>query len=132
VLADIGASCAPTTHKVQLMSTMQTLPRNTLRQRASKQPDPSGRPATDRRRRTVEVTAGIGLLAMWALAGPLLRLDFVVVLLLGVLLLAAFQTLVRRRPMRTLLLRDTASFAHGWTGKLLVTAVLVAIPQPWC
>ena len=40
----------------------------------------------------------------------------------------AFHTLVRRRPLRMLLLRDTASFAHGWAGKLLVAAVLVAIP----
>ena len=30
--------------------------------------------------------------------------------------------------MRTLLRRDTASFAHGWAGKLLVAAVLVAVP----
>ena len=74
------------------------------------------------------MTAGIGLLAIWVVSGPLLGLDFVVVLLLGVLLLAAFQTLVRRRPLRTLLVRDTASFAHGWRGKLLVAAVLVAIP----
>ena len=49
-------------------------------------------------------------------------------LLLGVLLLAAFQTLVRRRPLRTLLARDTASFARRWAGKLLVAAVLVLIP----
>ena len=31
-------------------------------------------------------------------------------------------------PVRALLLRDTASFAHGWAGKLLVAAVLVAVP----
>ena len=74
------------------------------------------------------MTAGVCLLAVWVVSGSLLGLDFVVVLLLGVLLLAAFQTLVRRRPLRTLLVRDTASFAHGWRGRLLVAAVLVAIP----
>ena len=44
------------------------------------------------------------------------------------LLLAAFQTLVLRRPLRSLLVRDTASFARGWAGKLLVAAVLIVIP----
>ena len=65
---------------------------------------------------------------MLAVSGPLLGLGFVEVLLLGVLLLAAFQTLVRRRPLRSLLVRDTASFARGWVGKVLVAVVLVAIP----
>ena len=94
-------------------------------------PRPTSRPVRSRqprRRRLVEVVAGIGLVAVWLCLGPLLGLGFVGVVLLGVLLLAAFQTLVRRRPLRTLLVRDTASFAHGWAGKLLVAAVLVAIP----
>ena len=43
-------------------------------------------------------------------------------------MLAAFQTLVRRRPLRTLLARDSATFARRWPGKLLVAAVLVLIP----
>ena len=63
-----------------------------------------------------------------AVSGFLLGLGFVGVVLLGVLLLAAFQTLVRRRPLRSLLARDTAWFAHGWAGKVLVAAVLLAIP----
>ena len=74
------------------------------------------------------MAAGIGLLAGWAVSGFLFKLAFVEVVLLGVLLLAAFQTLVRRRPLRTLLVRDTASFARHWWGKLLVAAVLVALP----
>ena len=74
------------------------------------------------------MAAGIGLLALWAVSGFLFELAFVEVVLLGALLLAAFQTLVRRRPLRTLLVRDTASFARRWWGKLLVAAVLVALP----
>jgi CubicO group peptidase (beta-lactamase class C family) len=38
------------------------------------------------------------------------------------------EVLVQRRPLRALLSRDTASFARGWAGKLLVAVVLVAIP----
>ena len=76
----------------------------------------------------MEVIVGIGFVAFWLVLDYLLELDLVGVVLLGVLLLAAFQTLVRRRPLRSLLLRDTASFAHGWAGKMLVAAVLVAIP----
>ncbi len=74
------------------------------------------------------MAAGIGLLAVWAVSGFLFELAFVEVVLLGVLLVAAFQTLVRRRPVRTLLVRDTASFARHWWGKLLVAVVLVALP----
>ena len=70
----------------------------------------------------------IGLVVFWALSGLLLGLGLLGVVLLGALLLAAFHTLVQRRPLRALLLRDTASFAHGWAGKLLVAAVLVAVP----
>ena len=95
---------------------------------ASHQPPPSDGPAPGGRRR-VEVAVGIGFVALWLVLGFLLDLDSVGVVLLGALLLAAFQTLVRRRPLRSLLLRDTASFAHGWAGKLLVAAVLVAIPS---
>jgi hypothetical protein len=38
------------------------------------------------------------------------------------------RTLVRRRRLRTLLARDTASFARHWWGKLWVAAVLVGLP----
>jgi CubicO group peptidase (beta-lactamase class C family) len=95
---------------------------------SSKQPPPSGSRATVGRRRMVQVAAGIALVALWLVSGYLLGLGFLDLVLLAVLLLAAFQILVRRRPLRTLLVRDTASFAHGWAGKLLVAAVLVAIP----
>jgi CubicO group peptidase (beta-lactamase class C family) len=109
------------------MSPSQSLLPNTPTPLSSNQPPPSGRPTPGSRRR-VEVVAGIGLVAVWLVLGFLLGLGFVGFVLLGVLLLAAFQTLVRRRSLRRLLVRDTASFAHSWAGKLLVTAVLFAIP----
>jgi CubicO group peptidase (beta-lactamase class C family) len=76
----------------------------------------------------VEVVVGVGFVASWLVLGLLLGLGFVGVVLLGVLLLAAFQALVRRRPLWVLLAPDTAGFAHGWAGKVLVAAVLLAIP----
>jgi CubicO group peptidase (beta-lactamase class C family) len=76
----------------------------------------------------VEVVVGLGLVAAWAVSSLLLGLGWVGVVMLGALLLAAFHTLVRRQPLRVLLLRDTASFARGWAGKLLVAVVLVAVP----
>jgi CubicO group peptidase (beta-lactamase class C family) len=76
----------------------------------------------------LEAVGGIGVVAVWLVSGSLLGLGFLGFVLLGVPLLAAFQILVRRRPLRSLLVRDTASFAHGWAGKLLVAAILVAIP----
>ncbi len=76
----------------------------------------------------MEVVVGIGFIALWLVLSFLLELELLGVVLLGVLLLAAFQVLLRRRSLRSLLVRDTASFAHSWPGKLLVAAVLVAIP----
>ena len=101
-------------------------------------PEPTTSPSPDRSpasagpaprgRRRVKVVVGIGLVALWLVLGFLLELELVGAVALGVLLLAAFQTLVGRRPLRLLLLRDTASFAHGWAGKVLVAVVLIAIP----
>ena len=76
----------------------------------------------------MKVVAGVSLLVVGVSSGPLLGLGFVGVVLLGVLLLVAFQTLVRRRPLRSLVARDTASFAHGWAGKVLVGAILIVLP----
>ena len=110
------------------MSLTQNLLPDTPTPLSSSQPPPSGRPAGVGRRRLVQAGAGIAVVAVWLVSSSLLGLGLVSVVLLGVLLLAAFQTLVRRRPLRTLLARDTASFARGWAGKLLVAAVLIAIP----
>ena len=75
----------------------------------------------------MSVVIGIGLVVLWAVSGSCSNRDGWVVLL-GALLLAAFHTLVRRRPCAAAARRDTASFAHGWAGKLLVAVVLVAVP----
>ena len=107
--------------------TLNTLP-VTPPSPASDQPPSSGRAAPSVRRRRVEVVIGIGLVVLWAVSSLLLEPGWVGVVLLGALLLAAFHTLVRRQPWRGLLLRDTASFAHGWAGKLLVAVVLATIP----
>ena len=109
------------------MSLSQNVLPGTTTPLSSGQPSPSGRPASGRRR-MVEVVAGVGFIASWLVLGLLSWLGFLGLVLLGVLLLAAFQTPVRRRPLRTLLARDTASFAHGWAGKLLVASVLIALP----
>ena len=106
--------------------TLNLLPDTPTSPSSDRSPPPDG-PAPGGRRR-VEVVVGFGLVAAGLVLGFLLELEFVGVVLLGVVLLAAFQTLVRRRPLRSLLVRDTSSFAHGWAGKLLVAAVLVVIP----
>ncbi|MEV6494628.1 serine hydrolase domain-containing protein, partial [Actinoplanes sp. NPDC051633] len=110
------------------MSSTQNLLPDTPTPAPSNQPLPSVRPASVGRRRIVEAAAGIGVVAAWFVSGYLLGLGFLDLVLLAVPLLAAFHILVRRRPLQTLLVRDTASFAHGWAGKLLVAAVLIAIP----
>jgi CubicO group peptidase (beta-lactamase class C family) len=74
------------------------------------------------------VGAGIGLVVVWLALGALLELGFVGHLLTGLLMVAVFQGLVLRRSLRTLLARDSATIAHRWPGKVLVTAVLVVIP----
>jgi CubicO group peptidase (beta-lactamase class C family) len=74
------------------------------------------------------VVAGVVLVGAWLLSGPLLGLGFVSEVALGVLLVAVFQILVRRRPLRSLLVRDTASFAHRWVGKVTVAVILIVIP----
>ena len=79
-------------------------------------------------RRLVTVVAGVGLVALWFVLGDLLELGFVGHLLLAAPALAAFHTLVRRRPLRRLLARDSVTFARRWPGKLLVAVVLVLIP----
>jgi hypothetical protein len=80
----------------------------------------------------MEVTAGVCLLAVWVVSGSLLGLDFVVVLLLGVLLLAAFQTLVRRRPLRTLLVRDRPRSRMAGGESCWPPRSWSRSPRPWC
>src|SRR3954470_1580413 len=91
-------------------------------------PPPPGQRPVVRRRHLTNVVAEVGLVAVWLVLGSVLTLGLVHFLLLGILMAAAFQTVVRRRPLRTLMERDTATFAKRWPGKFLVAAVLVVIP----
>ena len=91
---------------------------------AVRSPAPGGR-------RRMEVVVGIGLVAFWALSGFLLELGLLEVVLLGALLLAVFHTLVRRRPLRTLLVRDTASFARHWWGSCWSPPSWSRYRRPW-
>ena len=106
------------------MSPTQNLVAETTRTAEPDQPPLPGRDHRD----LLTVVAGIGLVVVWFVLGSLLELGFVGRLLLAAPVLAAFQTLVRRRPLRTLLARDSVTFASRWPGKLLVAMVLVLIP----
>src|SRR3954469_2690013 len=87
-----------------------------------------GQRAGGRRRQMAKAVAGISLVAVWLVLGFALSFGPVNLLLLGISMIAAYQTTVRRRPLRELLDRDTATFAQRWPGKLLVGAIVVLIP----
>ena len=78
---------------------------------------------SSRRRRIVEAVAFV---AVWAAAGYLLRLSANGYLLLGVPLTAAFQLLVRRRPLRELFAGNTSRFALSRRGAVMA-AVLATV-----
>ena len=84
--------------------------------------------APGRDHRVMKAVIGAGLVGVWLLSGPLLGVGFVGVVLVGVVLLTALQTVLLRRPVRSLLVRDTASFARGWVGKVVVVATLFVVP----
>ena len=77
-----------------------------------------------RRRRLLEVVAFV---AVWVATGYLLDLSADAYLLLGVPLTAAFQLVVRRRPLRELFADGTSRFALSRRGAL-VAAVLALVP----
>jgi membrane protease YdiL (CAAX protease family) len=81
-------------------------------------------PGRSRRRRIAEA---IGFVAAWMVAGFALHLPSNGYLLLGIPLTAAFQVLVRRRPLRELFAAGTARFALTRQG-MVVAAVLAATP----
>ena len=111
------------------MSQVQNLPADTATTpQSSPPPAPDQRHPLGRRRHMNNLVAALGLAAGWLVLGFVLALGVVDLLLLGLFVLATFQTLVRRRPLRELLDRDTVSFAKRWPGKLLIAAVLVFIP----
>ena len=111
--------------------TLNLLPDTSTSPSPDQPPPPSG-PATPAHRRRMEVVVGLGLVVLWAVSSLLLELGWVGVVLLGALGLAAFQTLVRRCPVRTLLLRDTATFAHGWAESCSSPRSWLRSPWPWC
>jgi membrane protease YdiL (CAAX protease family) len=80
------------------------------------------RATTPRVRRLLEATAFV---AVWVALGYLLPVDANAYLLLGVPLTAAFQLLVRRRPLRELWVRDGPPFRLDRRGVAL--AVLLAV-----
>jgi membrane protease YdiL (CAAX protease family) len=77
-----------------------------------------------RRRRVVEA---IAFVAVWVAAGYLLHLTSNGYLLLGIPLTAAFQLLVRRRPLRELFAAGTARFGLTRRGAV-IAAVLAIVP----
>jgi membrane protease YdiL (CAAX protease family) len=79
---------------------------------------------TSRRRRLVEAVAFV---AVWVAVGYLFRLSVNGYLLLGVPLTAAFQVLVRRRPLHELFAGNTSRFALSRRGAAMA-AVLAVVP----
>ena len=79
-------------------------------------------PGTSRRRRGAEV---IAFVALWMTAGFLLHLPSNGYLLLGIPLTAAFQVLVRRRPLRELFAAGTSRFALTRQGTAIATALAI-------
>ena len=79
-------------------------------------------PGPSRRRRVAEATAFV---AVWISAGYLLHLPSNGYLLLGIPLTAAFQLLVRRRPLRELFAAGTARFALTRQGAAIATVLAV-------
>jgi CubicO group peptidase (beta-lactamase class C family) len=85
-------------------------------------------PVENRRRRgVIELAITFALFVVWA--GLAAELDIGLIgMLLSALLIVVLPMVVRRRPLRQLWARDTATFAHGWAGKLLVGAILFVVP----
>jgi hypothetical protein len=80
--------------------------------------------AGSRRRRVIEA---VGFVALWVAAGYVLGLSSNAYLLLGIPLTAAFQLLVRRRPLRELFAAGTSRFRLTAKGAALAV-VLAATP----
>jgi membrane protease YdiL (CAAX protease family) len=81
----------------------------------------------DREARRRRVLGGFGFVAVWVAVGYLVCPNDLTYLLLGIPLTIGFQTLVRRRPLRELWVRDATRFTLDRRG-LVLAAVLVAAP----
>lgn len=87
-----------------------------------------GRSVTpDREARRRRVLEGLGFVALWVLLGYLVCPNDLTYLLVGIPLTVGFQTLVRRRPLRELWVRDATRFTLDRRG-LAIAGVLVAAP----
>ena len=83
---------------------------------------PVQRASTSQRRRVLEAVAFI---AVWMSAGYLLGLSSNAYLLLGIPLTAAFQLVVRRRPLRELFAAGTTRFALDRKGAAIATVLAI-------
>ena len=79
-------------------------------------------PGTSQRRRVLEAVAFV---AVWMSAGYLLGLSSNAYLLLGIPLTAAFQLVVRRRPLRELFAAGTTRFALDRKGVTIATVLAI-------
>ena len=76
------------------------------------------------RRKYFEVLAFV---AVWMAVGWIFRLDADVYLVIGVPLVVLFQLFIRRQPLRSLWVRDAASFRLGLVG-VVIAGVLILAP----
>jgi len=86
------------------------------------------------RPRARRLAEGIGFVAVWVGLGYVLPINAEVYLLLGIPLTIAFQVLVRRQPVRELLVRGGADAgSRAWLGRrdVAVTALLALAPLYW-
>lgn len=87
------------------------------------------------RPRSRRVLEGVGFVAAWVGLGYLLPVSAEAYLLMGIPLTVAFQVLVRRRPVRELLVRDGGAGSVRRSGPsrrdVAVTALLVLAPLSW-
>ena len=79
----------------------------------------------DTSRRSQRLSEAVGFVAIWVAAGYLLRLNSNGYLLLGIPLVAAFQLLVRRRPLRELFASGTTRFALDRKGLAMATVLAI-------
>jgi CubicO group peptidase (beta-lactamase class C family) len=81
-----------------------------------------------RHQRLLEIGVVVALTVAWVAVGSVLGAGFSALLPPAVAVVLLVHLAVRRRKLRTAFGRDSASFARRWPGKVLVAAVLLAIP----
>jgi hypothetical protein len=81
---------------------------------------------TAQRTRSRRLIEGIAFIAVWMTLGYLLPVNELAYLLMGIPLTIAFQTLVRRRPLRELWVADASKFALDRRGMVLAAVLVIA------